>query len=42
MLKTELDKEQVKKLKLAENGNEVIDQLLETDIKTKFIKKEKK
>lgn len=42
MLKTELDKEQVRKLKLAENGNEEIDQLLEINIKTKFVRKEKK
>lgn len=42
MLKVELNKEQVKELKLEENGNEAIEQLLETDIKTKFIKKEKK
>lgn len=42
MLKIELNKEQVKELKLEESGNEAINQLLETDIKTKFIKKEKK
>ena len=42
MLKIELNKEQVKELKLEESGNETINQLLETDIKTKFIKKEKK
>lgn len=42
MLKIELNKEQVKELKLEENGNEAINQLLETDVKTKFIKKEKK
>ena len=42
MLKIELDKEQVQKLKLAENGSEAIEELLEMDIKTKFIKKEKK
>lgn len=42
MLKVELNKEQVKELKLEENGNEAINQLLETDIKTKFIRKEKK
>ena len=40
MLKVELDKEQVQKLRLAENGNEAIEELLEMDIKTKFIKKE--
>ena len=42
MLKLELNKEQVKELKLEEKGNEVINQLLETDIKTKFVRKEKK
>lgn len=42
MLKVELNKEQVKELKLEEKGNEVINQLLETDIKTKFVRKEKK
>lgn len=42
MLKVELNKEQVKELKLEENGNEVINQLLETDIKIKFVRKEKK
>lgn len=42
MLKVELNKEQVKELKLEESGNEAINQLLETDIKTKFIRKEKK
>lgn len=42
MLKVELNKEQVKELKLEENGNEAINQLLETDIKIKFVRKEKK
>lgn len=42
MLKVELNKEQVKELKLEENGNKSINQLLETDIKTKFLRKEKK
>ena len=42
MLKIELNKEQVKELKLEESANEAINQLLKTDIKTKFIKKEKK
>lgn len=42
MLKVELNKEQVKELKLEEKGNEAINQLLETDIKTKFVRKEKK
>lgn len=42
MLKVELNKEQVKELKLEESGNEAINQLLETDIKIKFVRKEKK
>lgn len=42
MLKVKLNKEQVKELKLEENGNEAINQLLETDIKIKFVRKEKK
>lgn len=42
MLKTELNKEQVKELKLEEKGNKAINQLLETDIKIKFVRKEKK